>query len=166
MKKKILIALLVIIVLIQLIRPEKNLSNKNENDVAKKYPLSQPVSVVLQKACNDCHSNKTEYPWYTEIQPIGLWMNNHIKDGKRHLNFSDFTSAPIAVQHHNFEEIIETVEEGEMPLSSYTVFGAHADANLTEEEKNAIIAWARSQMDVIKANYPPDSLKRKPRQHH
>lgn len=158
MKKKILIALVVIFVVIQFFRPEKNISGESTNDISTKYAMSDSVKAILAVACNDCHSNRTEYPWYSNIQPIAWWMNGHIQHGKQHLNFSDFTSSKISRQNHKFEETIEVLEEGEMPLASYTWLGLHSKANLTDAEKNTLMRWARTQMDTLKAQYPPDSL--------
>jgi hypothetical protein len=118
---------------------------------------------LLENACNDCHTNTSTYPWYSNIQPVGFWLNNHINDGKRHLNYATFTKMPIAVQNHKLEETIEQVEEGEMPLPSYTYFGLHSNAKLSEADRSKIINWAKSQMAMLKATYPADSLKMKPR---
>lgn len=164
MKRKILIALLAIFVVIQFIRPSKNLSGDETYSVTTKYEVSEQVSNVLQAACNDCHSNKTDYPWYAEIQPVGWWLDNHVNEGKRELNFSEFTKRPLAIQNHKFEETIEMVKEGEMPLSSYTWLGLHGDANLSQEQKDLITEWAQAQMDYLKATYPADSLVRKRRE--
>jgi len=158
MIKKIWIALLAIFIIIQFFRPEKNNTNDLSNDVSKKYEVPEEVNKILTVACNDCHSNKTEYPWYANIQPVAWWLNDHVVDGKRHLNFSDFTQLPIAVQNHKFEEVIEVIEENEMPLESYTYLGLHKEANLNAEQKEALMNWAKSQMAYLKANYPADSL--------
>lgn len=158
MFKKILLGLGVILILIQFIRPEKNLSDDRTHDITTKYPVSDELKHVLEVACNDCHSNKTVYPWYSNIQPIAWFLNDHVVDGKRHLNFSTFTKLPIAVQNHKFEETIEMVEEKEMPLESYTYFGLHKDANLTDSQRKLIIEWAKTQMDSLKSQYPADSL--------
>jgi hypothetical protein len=158
MKLKIIIALVVVLVVIQFFRPEKNVSGESKNDVATRYAMSDSVKTILAFACNDCHSNRSEYPWYSNIQPVAWWLNHHIEDGKRHLNFSDFTSSNIARQNHKFEETIEVLEKGEMPLASYTWFGQHEQAKLTNEQKNTLIHWARTQMDTLKSQYPPDSL--------
>jgi hypothetical protein len=158
MIKKIGIALLAIFIIIQFFRPEKNNTNDLSNDVSKKYEVPEEVNKILTVACNDCHSNKTEYPWYANIQPVAWWLNDHVVDGKRHLNFSDFTQLPIAVQNHKFEEVIEVIEENEMPLESYTYLGLHKEANLNAEQKEALMNWAKSQMAYLKANYPADSL--------
>ena len=86
-----------------------------------------------------------------------------MQDGKKHYNLSTFTKLPIAVQNHKFEETIEMLEEKEMPLESYTYLGLHKEANLTEAQRLTLINWAKAQMDTLKANYPADSLKMKPR---
>jgi Haem-binding domain len=101
---------------------------------------------------------QTEYPWYANIQPVAWWLNHHVTDGKRHANYSTFAQLPIAVQNHKLEETIEMIEEKEMPLASYTYFGLHKEANLTDEQRQILIRWAKAQMDSLKAHYPADSL--------
>ena len=164
MFKKILLALLALFLIIQLFRPEKNNSNDLTNAVTKKYDVPEEVDVILKNACNDCHTNNTVYPWYGNVQPVAWWLDEHVKDGKRHLNLSDFTNLPIAVQNHKFEEIVEVIDENEMPLESYTYLGLHQEANLTSKEKDVLKAWAVKQMDYLKSNYPADSLVMKRRQ--
>lgn len=163
MLRKILLALLALLVIIQFFRPERNLSNDNTAGVSTRYAIPDSVELVLQKACYDCHSNKTEYPWYANVQPVAWWLNDHVVDGKRHLNYSTFTSRPLAIQFHKFEETVEEVENGNMPLESYTWMGLHPDAKLTAAEKEMIISWAKVQMDTMRRIYPPDSLVRKRR---
>lgn len=163
MFKKILLGIALVLVLMQFIRPEKNLSDERTNDISTKYQIPDDIKHTFEVACNDCHSNKTRYPWYNNIQPVAFLLANHVTDGKRHLNFSTFTKLPIAVQNHKFEEIAEQVEKKEMPDGSYTVLGLHKEANLTDEQRQQIISWAKAQMDTLKANYPADSLKMKPR---
>lgn len=158
MKRKILYAILSLLIVIQFIRPSKNNSNEQTQDIATRYFIPAEVGAVLSVACRDCHSNKTDYPLYAEVQPIGWWLNKHVTDGKKDLNFSTFTRLPIAVQNHKLEEIIEMVKEGEMPLPSYTFLGLHSEANLSQAQRELITQWADKQMDSLKAQYPPDSL--------
>lgn len=82
---------------------------------------------------------------------------------KKDLNLSSFTKLPLRVQNHKFEEIIEMIEKKEMPLESYTYFGLHPEANLTEKERKTLVNWAKDQMDRLAATHPADSLKMKPR---
>ncbi|MBZ4152212.1 heme-binding domain-containing protein, partial [Escherichia fergusonii] len=74
----------------QAFRPAKNNSNDTSKDISKSYVVPENVKAILAKACNDCHSNNTKYPWYAEIQPVAWWLNDHIQDGKKHLNFNEF----------------------------------------------------------------------------
>jgi Haem-binding domain len=156
--KRIWIALVIVFIIIQFARPEKNLSDDKKNDVSTRYEVPAKVGQVLQSACYDCHSNKTSYPWYSEVQPIGWWLNDHVEEGKSELNFSSFTTRKVAVQNHKFEEVIETVKEKEMPLPSYTWLGMHPQANLSDADRQVLIDWAQAQMDTLKARYPADSL--------
>lgn len=148
MFKKILIVLLILLVAIQFIRPERNQSNaQSANDITSHYEVPANVQLVLQKACYDCHSNNTTYPWYANIQPVGLWLQNHINEGKEHLNFSEFASYNKKKQAHKLEEVVETVEKDEMPLSSYTKI--HHGAKLSKEDKDVLLTWSKSLQQQI-----------------
>lgn len=152
--------LLIAFIAVQFFRPGKNLQEGiTANHVSTKFPIPGDVRPILEKACFDCHTNNSRYPWYFNIQPVGLWMNNHIAEGKKHLNFSEYTDKRLRIQFHKMEEVIEQVKEEEMPLKSYTWM--HKDAILTETEKTKLIDLANSVMDTLKAQYPIDSLVRK-----
>jgi hypothetical protein len=156
MFKKILYALLAVFVALQLYRPAKNQSNDQTHHVSTKYAMSDEVRNILKTSCNDCHSNNTVYPWYAEVQPVGIWLAQHVNEGKKHLNFSQFTTKRVAIQNHKFEEVIEMVDEGHMPLGSY--LWIHRDAVLSDAQKNTLLTWAKTQMDSLRAQYPADSL--------
>lgn len=163
MLKKILIFLLIVFVAIQFVRPAKNLSGDTSKDIRVKYPVSDSVDRILARACNDCHSNTTRYPWYAEVQPVSWWLGNHIKDGKRHLNLNSFVAQSAARQKKRMEDCIEQIDNGEMPLNSY--LWIHKDAALSEADKATLKNWCNSVIDSLKARYPADSLvlpKRKP----
>lgn len=99
-------------IIIQFIRPSKNKSKQIEaNDISAKYAISENVQNILKTSCYDCHSNNTAYPWYAEIQPVGWWLNNHIKDGKDALNFSEFLSYPIRRQYHKLDDINKQIKK-------------------------------------------------------
>lgn len=158
--KKVLLGIVIVFILIQFIQPKKNLSAQtSRNDINLLYPVPGNVKTILSKACNDCHSNNTKYPWYSYAQPVAWWLDDHIKEGKAHLNFNEFASYSLRKQYHKLEEVEETVNEGEMPLNSYTVI--HTDAKLSSQEKQVLIKWATSVRDTMKARYPIDSLERR-----
>jgi hypothetical protein len=159
MIKKIFLVLFVALIVIQFIRPTKNVSGEKSNDISTKYKMSDSVRLVFDKSCADCHSNNTKYPWYASIQPLGLWLDDHVKEGKSEFNINEFASYRIGKQNHKLKEVIEQIEEGEMPLASYTLI--HKEAVLSENEKTTLINWCKSVMDTIHAYYPEDSLKLK-----
>lgn len=154
--KKVGIGILVILLLLQAYRPAKNDSSKMDNDISKSYKVPDDVKQILAKACNDCHSNNTTYPWYNNIEPVGIWLANHVNDGKRHMNFNEFSSYQIARQYKKLDECIEQVKEGDMPLESYTWI--HKEAKLSDIEKQKLFDWCTTIRDSIKAKYPADSL--------
>jgi hypothetical protein len=158
MKKQVLVVFIVILILVQFIKVDKNESTDLSYDISTSYPVSNDLSQLLKVSCYDCHSNNTTYPWYSEIQPVAWWLDHHVQDGKKHLNFSEFTKTKIAVQNHKFEEIIEMVEDKEMPLPSYTYLGLHPQANLTDNQRDLIVNWGINQMSYLKSNFPKDSL--------
>lgn len=147
-------------VIIQFFRPAKNKSEgTSKNDISTLYTVPLDVQNILKTSCNDCHSNNTVYPWSAEIQPVSWWLNSHIEDGKKDLNFSEFATYRIRRQYKKLEEINELVKENEMPLDSY--LWIHKDAKLSDQQKLTIANWAEAVRDSIRAKYPPDSLVRK-----
>ncbi len=149
-KKKFLYLLLVIFILIQFFRPERNLGKREtENTIF----VSNEVGQILQTSCFDCHSNYTVYPWYTNIQPFGWWMAHHVDEGKDELNFSEFETYSLKRKLHKLEEIKEMVDADEMPLPSY--LWIHGDAELSAEQKEVISMWV-----VDTRKYLADTLSR------
>jgi hypothetical protein len=159
MIKKILLALLVVLIIMQFFHPPRNrVQGEQPGHISKLYPVQPEVITILEKACNDCHSNYTVYPWYSKVQPVDWWMTDHILEGKRELNFDEFAFYNPRRQYHKLEEIMKEVKEGGMPLNSYTWI--HKDAILNETEKNTLINWADSIRLTMKSKYPIDSLER------
>ena len=149
MRRKILIGLLIVLVIIQFIRPERNQSNDASKDIATVYTVPGNVQKILKDACYDCHSNYTTYPWYSNIQPVTWWLQHHIDEGKQHLNFSEFASYSPKKQAHKLEETAELVEAGEMPLNSYTWM--HSDARVTKDQAALLVNWAKALQQQIES---------------
>jgi hypothetical protein len=101
------------------------------------------VEAVLRKACYDCHSHETAWPWYSYVAPVSWWVVDHVEHGRGHLNFSDWPALDFQEQQHLFEEIAEMLEEDEMPLTSYRLL--HGDARLSADEIQLLMSWAESQ---------------------
>ncbi len=137
-KTTLLVALVALIVM-QFIQPDKNQGGYEsvaafENETKP----SEALAALLKSNCYDCHSNQTEYPWYSKIAPVSYWLDDHVKDGKKHFNVSEWENYSVKKKDHKLEELIEEVEEGEMPLDSYTWI--HGD--ITEEQRELLIQWA------------------------
>ena len=141
MLRKVLIGLALLLVAIQFIRPQQNLAaGPGLNDINVRHPVPADVQLLLQHACYDCHSNHTTYPWYAKVQPVAWWLDYHIRDAKRELNFSEFGSYPAKRAARKAEAIADEVEHHSMPLRSYTWM--HPEARLTPAEIKLITAWA------------------------
>ncbi|HYG50737.1 MAG TPA: heme-binding domain-containing protein [Flavobacteriales bacterium] len=138
--------LLLVFVIIQFIRPARNNGNVHgPDDLSQVINIPQNVETILQDACYDCHSNGSTYPWYTNIQPVGWWMQRHVDEGKESLNFSEFKTYDREDWAHVLDECVEMVEENKMPLPSYT----WTHGKLDENQKRIFINWAQKAMDGI-----------------
>jgi len=143
MKKKIIIGLIAFLVLIQFVRVDKtNPPVEIQNDFITLTNAPEEIVSLLKTACYDCHSNETTYPWYFNIAPISWWAKEHVNDGRKHLNYSIWGTYKKERQDHKLEEMYSEVEEGEMPLSSYTIM--HGEAKLTPEQKTALTEWLKT----------------------
>ena len=151
--------LLITFIAIQFFHPKKNIAGGDQpNAFAKLHSIPDDVKGILKKACDDCHTNNTVYPWYSKIQPVDWWLDNHIIEGKKHFNLDELGKAPAWRRYDKMKDVVETVKENEMPLNSYTWI--HKDAILNEEEKAKLTGWAQGIMDEMKAKFPADSLER------
>lgn len=146
--KKILLGLLLLFIVIQFIRPDKNAGNEMlATDISKTINVPDNVSNIFKNSCYDCHSNTTRYPWYVNIQPMGWLMADHIKEGKANLNFSEFGSYSKRKRANKLRAIAKSVNDGSMPISSYTIM--HTDAKLNEENRKMISDWISNAKDSL-----------------
>ena len=146
--KKILLGLFIVFIVIQFIRPAHNTSGQVlPTDITKTINVPDKILDVFKKSCYDCHSNDTRYPWYINIQPMGWIMADHIKTGKANLNFSEFGSYSKRKQANKLRSLAETINDGSMPISSYTIM--HTDAKLSEENKKLITGWVAKTRDSL-----------------
>ncbi len=146
--KAIGLFLLLALVLIQLLRPERNISKGDlASAITEQVPIPAEVQGLLQNACYDCHSNNTRYPWYVNVQPVAWVMSDHIKEGKKELNFDAFGTSSRRRQLSKLKAIAGSIKDGSMPLSSYTLM--HNEARLSDKEKGLIIYWALQTKDSL-----------------
>jgi hypothetical protein len=132
--KKVLYLTLGLLILIQLV--PVSFANPPEEG-----PLVAPdrVQAILKSSCFDCHSNRTVWPWYSRVAPVSWWLVDHVTEGRSELNFSNWQTLSAEKQIEMTEEILEEVEEGEMPPRSYTL--VHSEASLSQEDIQILREW-------------------------
>lgn len=150
---KIVLAVIVIFLILQIpiFNPEKNYTKADTHiDITDKYDVPMDIQMDLYGSCYNCHSNYTEnYPWYYNIQPVSWWMNHHIKEGKEHLNFSEFAAYPADTAAKKFKNLHAVMEHHAMPLESY--LWLHDEAKLTDKQYKHIAEWAKKMQGKIEA---------------
>ena len=148
--KRIGIAFIVVFIVIQVFRINKTITPVNEQTDFMAVTQTNPeVATILKNACYDCHSNQPTYPWYMSVAPVSWWIKNHINEGSKHLNFSIWQTYTVKRKDHKLEECVEMIEEGEMPMNSYTWM--HPEAKLTDAQKQLLIDWFKAEK--AKLNY-------------
>lgn len=146
MLKKILLGLLVILVLIQFYRPAKNIATETpKTDFLAVTNPTNSTAKLIKDACYDCHSNNTKYPWYNNIAPVSWVIAHHVDEGKEHLNYSEWSTFSVKKKNHKLEEMIEMIEEREMPLESYLPM--HPEAKLSNEQITELNAWFKTLIE-------------------
>src|SRR5690554_1021885 len=144
--KLIFMVLLAVLLLMQLARPQKNLSPSPAGKAfVDTFKVGEQVNAILAVSCYDCHSNSTNYPWYSEIQPMAWLMEKHVKDGKEKLNFDELPSYGRRKLNSKFTQITKQVEQGKMPLNSY--LWMHAGSRLSMEDKELLVNYFNSLAD-------------------
>jgi hypothetical protein len=98
----------------------------------------QEVTSTLKRACHDCHSNQTAWPWYSNIAPASWLIASDVNEGRAHLNFSNWTQAGAEGEKPDLEDLCSEVQAGKMPLRSYTLL--HPRAKLSSQEVAALCA--------------------------
>lgn len=153
--KKILVFLLVVFVIMQFFGPDKNNGEASslEAFLAETNP-PENVKLILKESCFDCHSDVTKYPWYFGITPVNYWMAEHVEHGKSELNFSKWTEYSLKKKEHKMDEVWEEVKKKKMPLDSYT--WTHSEANLSEEQIEAIVNWGKKVQADYKSQMNPN----------
>lgn len=113
------------------------------------HPVPAGVRNILQRACYDCHSNNTAYPWYTAVQPVGWWLNRHVTEAKSELNFSEFATYSTKRAVRKLNHVADEVRERHMPLKSY--LWLHGEAKLTAADIALLTTWAEDLADELES---------------
>jgi hypothetical protein len=148
--RRILLIIVVILVAIQLYRPaETNPPEDPSHNLKAVAQVPPEVDQILARSCNDCHSYKTVWPWYSKVAPASWLVASDVKDGRRHLNLSDWTALTTERQQRRLSEICSEVDEGEMPLKQYTWI--HKETPLDRQQRDTICNWTKEEQKRITA---------------
>ena len=140
--KWLLISLVCLFILIQLKRPARTNPAVDESQTIEAHAQMTPqVKDILDRSCRDCHSNKTEWPWYTNVAPLSWWITDHVNEGRHRLNLSEW--ARLDQPGKKLRQICDEVEDGAMPLSSYLPM--HPKAKLSEQDKKTLCDWTAAE---------------------
>lgn len=155
-KRKWLILPVAALLGIQLFRPERT---NHPIDASLSFDTQdgrtpEQVRVLLSRACLNCHSNQTQWPWYSEIAPLSWVIADDVKRGRRELNFSVWKQNSRENKAHLLEEAAELVSEKEMPPWSYRLF--HPEARLSESEIKTLVNWISQERQQLLSAGPTD----------
>jgi hypothetical protein len=135
---RVVLGVVAVFALLQLIRPEQT-----NPPVTGDVGAPPEVAKVLKKACYDCHSNETVWPWYAKVAPVSWLVTRDVNEGREHLNFSEWQGFEEGRKLKKLKEVAEEVEEGEMPMAIYVPL--HPEAKLSDAEKKLLVDWAEGR---------------------
>ena len=142
--KWVVIIVVCVFVIAQFKRPARSNPPIDHSQTLEAHMQVTPqVASILSRSCDDCHSHKTAWPWYTNVAPVSWFIADHVEDGRRHLNFSEWGRGDERRKRKKLEEICEEVRDGAMPLSSYTPL--HPHAKLTAEDIKTLCDWTEAE---------------------
>ena len=132
-----------VVVGIQFVRPAKtNPVGDPAHALAAVRPIPSHVAAVFDRACRDCHSNDTRWPWYSHVAPVSWFVIDHVNHGRSHFNYSEWSRYEPEEAARLLKNVCELTRDRSMPLSSYTWM--HRDARLSREDVEALCVWSRA----------------------
>ena len=140
--KRISVALVIFLAVSQIVRPSRaNPPINPEREIHAVLPVDSTVASILSRSCNDCHSNRTVWPWYSQVAPISWLLAYDVRQGRRKLNFSEWNAQSNEATQDLVKEICTEVTEGEMPGRGYSLI--HPEARLSQSDVQAVCGWSR-----------------------
>jgi hypothetical protein len=139
----------VIFLAIQFRRPDRTNPPENPADTLEaRMNVPPEVKAVLDRSCQDCHTSRTAWPWYTNIAPVSWRTVDHVRGGQKELNFSLWGTYEPRRQRRKLHEICTEVESGRMPLSSYLIM--HRDAKMSPQDIQTLCKWSKAEEEKLK----------------
>ncbi|MGB9182054.1 MAG: heme-binding domain-containing protein [Pyrinomonadaceae bacterium] len=147
--KWVLVALAVLFIALQFVRPARTNPLVDESKTVQANTQMTPqVNAILERSCRDCHSNKTVWPWYTNVSPVSWFVANHVEEGRRDMNFSEWAKYDRRRRDAYLDLICDMVSKGMMPLSSYTRI--HQQAKISTDDARAICEWTEAERQRLR----------------
>lgn len=145
-----LLAVLLLLVILQFIPVKRDNPASEPTQAVESVTVVPPdVHAILERSCNDCHSNQTHWPWYSQVAPVSWLVAHDVHEGRRQLNLSEWGIYSAARKSHRLQEICEQLDSGKMPDSKYTLI--HRAARLRQDERDAVCAWATATRKSVNA---------------
>jgi len=142
------ISLLALFAAIQLIRPARTNPPVDESQtIFARTQMTPQLATILNRSCVDCHSNKTVWPWYTNVVPVSWFIVNHVNTGRGLLNLSEWGRYDQDRQSRKLRQMCDQVTDGAMPLSSYTPL--HPGSTLSAEDKKTLCDWTDAERERL-----------------
>ncbi|MDF0716597.1 heme-binding domain-containing protein [Muricauda sp. 334s03] len=151
MKKSVKI--IVLVLLVGFVGIQFFSTSRNQSDTIPKTDfmlvndVPKQVENIIKTSCYDCHSNNTDYPWYNKVQPVAWFLEDHVTHGKEELNFNEWADYSNRRKNSKLKSIISQIENGEMPLWSYTLI--HREAKLSEDKRKTVLDWVSKLKDSL-----------------
>jgi heme-binding protein len=138
------IALVCLFVGLQFVRPARtNPPVDPSQTIQTRVQIPLEVAAIVDRSCQDCHSNATRWPWYSNVAPFSWLLVDHVNEGRQHLNLSEWGRLDTRRAGKKLEEICEEVKDGTMPIDSYTWI--HRSAKLSAEDVKTLCDWANAE---------------------
>lgn len=128
--------------------------NRTNPAVQGEFRGSPELVSVLRRACYDCHSNETVWPWYSRVAPLSWIIAHDVSEGRADLNFSTWNQLSPQKQAEAMKESWEEVAEGKMPTWYYVI--VHPEARLSPNDQSVLRAWAGSPANREKGGNDDD----------
>ena len=148
-----IVKIITLVLLITLVGIQFVPTTRNQSDIVPKtdFMIVNEVPAYIKEkikiACYDCHSNNTQYPWYNKVQPMAWLLQRHIADGRSELNFNEWGTYSNRRKKSKLKSTISQIENGEMPMNSYTII--HKDAKFSDSEKLLVTGWITQLRDSL-----------------
>jgi hypothetical protein len=142
------LAVLVVLIGLQFVRPARtNPAVDPSQTIHARLQVTPQVAAILDRSCQDCHSNSTRWPWYSNVAPVSWFVIDHVNHGRTQLNLSQWGSLDNRQSVKKLEEMCEEVQDGVMPLESYTRI--HWGAKLGPEDIKTLCEWTAAEASRI-----------------